>query len=131
LALEAPHGYGRWPAYPEGTTDFRSGFWLGTAVRTFRRWLWERIDDRDLRDDDGHYFRVVEDQACMMPMLEMATTRRARHIEEVLLLYNRGNPHGVGQVMPDAMRAAAARIRARRPYEPLEITSRFRGASIS
>src|SRR6185436_11555503 len=38
-----PLGHGRWPAYPEDTTDFRSGFWLGTAVRTFKRWLWELI----------------------------------------------------------------------------------------
>jgi len=116
-----PFGYGRWPAYPEGTTDFRSGFWLGTAVRTFKRWLWNLVDDDDLRDDDGAYYRIVEDQACMIPMLEMATTRRARHIAEVLMRYNRANPHNVGRVMAEEMRATAARIRAKRPYAPIHI----------
>lgn len=114
-----PHCRGQWPAYPDGTTDFRSGFWLGTAVRTFKRWLWELVDDDDLRDDDGHYYRIVEDQACMMPMLEMATTRRARHIADVLMRYNRANPQGVGKVMLDEMRATAQRIRARPPYAPI------------
>ena len=113
------HCHGRWPAYPDDTTDFRSGFWLGTAVRTFKRWLWERIDDADLRDDDGEYFRIVEDQACMMPMLEMSTTRRAKHIPDVLMRYNRANPHNVGRIMADEMRATAARIRARTPYAPI------------
>jgi glycosyltransferase involved in cell wall biosynthesis len=112
--------HGRWPAYPDGTRDFRRAEWLGTAVRTFRRWLWDRIDDRDLRDDDGRYFRVVEDQAYMLPMLEMSTTRRARHIAEVLMVYNRANPQCVGNVMLDEMRRAAAAVRARPPYEPLD-----------
>jgi len=117
---DPPHTRGAWPPYPSDTTDFRSGPWLGTAVRTFRKWLWDRIDDADLRDDDGHYFRVVEDQACMIPMLEMATTRRARHIAEILLVYNRANPNAVGRVMLAEMRATAGRIRARRPYRPIE-----------
>jgi hypothetical protein len=111
-----PHCRGQWPAFPDGTTDFRSGFWLGTAVRTFKRWLWERIDDGDLRDADGEYYRIVEDQACMIPMLEMATTRRAKHIADVLMRYNRANPHNVGRVALEEMRATAQRIRARRPY---------------
>lgn len=114
-----PHCRGQWPAFPDGTADFRSGFWLGTAVRTFKRWLWERIGDADLRDADGEYYRIVEDQACMIPMLEMATTRRAKHIAEVLMRYNRANPQNVGRVMLEEMRATAARIRARAPYAPI------------
>ena len=115
-----PLCHGRWPAYPDGTTDFRSGFWLGTAVRTFQRWLWELIDDDDLRNDDGEYYRIVEDQACMIPMFEMATTRRARHIAEVLMRYNRANPHNVGRIMAAEMRATVARIRARPRYAALD-----------
>jgi glycosyltransferase involved in cell wall biosynthesis len=113
------HTRGGWSGYPDGTSDFRSGMWLGTAVRTFRKWLWDMVDDADLRDDDGEYYRIVEDQACMIPMLEMATTRRARHIADILLIYNRGNPQGVGRVMYDEMLATTERIRARRPYAPL------------
>ncbi|HEX7155102.1 MAG TPA: glycosyltransferase family A protein [Thermoanaerobaculia bacterium] len=108
---------GRWPAYADD--NFRAGPWRGTAVRTFKRWLWERIADRDLRDVDGSYFRVVEDQAYMLPMLEMATTRHARHISDVLMVYNRANPHCVGKVMRDDMYRAQDVIRARKPYPAL------------
>lgn len=114
-----PHTRGGWPGYPEETSDFRSGPWLGTAVRTFKKWLWDMVDDADLRDEDGQYYRIVEDQACMIPMLEMATTRRAHHISEILLRYNRANPHAVGRLMHAEMIATAERIRVRRPYAPL------------
>lgn len=128
---DPPHARGMWPAYPDDTTDFRSGFWLGTAVRTFKKWLWDLIDDADLRDDDGRYFRIVEDQACMIPMLEMATTRRARHIADVLMIYNRANPHSVGRLMHEEMRDTTQRIRARRPYPPIDERSLRRGVSVA
>lgn len=111
---------GRWPAYPEETRDFRTAEWRGTAVRTWKRWLWERIDERDLRDEDGSFFRVVEDQAYMLPMLEMATTRRAVHIPDVLMVYNRANPQCVGRVMREEMYRCAALIRSRPPYGPID-----------
>jgi glycosyltransferase involved in cell wall biosynthesis len=119
-ASNVPSGnQGRWPPYADDTTDFRRSEWRGTALRTFKRWLFDRIDDRDLRDGDGHYFRIVEDQAYMLPMLEMATTRRARYIAEVLMIYNRENPHAVGATMLEEMRRTAAAIRARKAYGAL------------
>ena len=58
---------GLWPAYADDVVDFRRATWLHTAVRTWKRWLWQRIDDRDFRDDDGLYFTVTEDQASAKP----------------------------------------------------------------
>jgi glycosyltransferase involved in cell wall biosynthesis len=110
---------GRWGPYPAGTGDFRAAPWRGTHVRTWKRWLWDEIDDGDLRDVDGRYFRIVEDRAYMLPMLEMATTRHARHIADVLLVYNRGNPQCVGNVMLDEMYRCTAVVHARPPYRPL------------
>jgi glycosyltransferase involved in cell wall biosynthesis len=123
---------GRWGPYPPGTRNFRAAPWRGTAIRTWKRWLWDLIDDADFRDVDGRYFRIVEDQAYMLPMLEMATTRHARHIAEALLVYNRENPKGVGKVMYDEMVRCTAVIHARRPYRPLEnaFTSGARRASV-
>jgi hypothetical protein len=92
-----------WPAYPEGTTNFRewitSGVragalpWPATAVRTWKRWLWRRIPDADFRDESGEYFRVAEDRAIMLPLLEMAGTERAKHIAEPLMMYNQSSAH--------------------------------------
>jgi hypothetical protein len=77
-----------WPAYQEGLTDFRGHRWLATAVRTWKRWLWNRVGDSEFRDDNGDYFRVAEDRAIMLPMLEMCGTERAKHIAEPLMVYN-------------------------------------------
>jgi hypothetical protein len=110
---------GRWPGYPEETTDFRNADWLGTAVRTWKRWLWDLIDDRDFRDAKGNYFRVTEDQAVMLPMLEMSGTRRARHIQEVLMIYNRSSPHACAFTRREEMLANSEYIKTRPPYSPL------------
>jgi glycosyltransferase involved in cell wall biosynthesis len=110
---------GRWPAYPEGTTRFREVEWLGTAVRSWKKWLWDKVDDREFRDRDGHYILVAEDQASMLPMLEMSGTDRARHIPDVLMVYNRITPHACGKVHLELMRNTAAYLRERTPYRPL------------
>lgn len=83
---------GKFPPYPEGTIDFRSTEWLATAVRTFKKWLWDLIDLNDLKDEHGDYFQVAEDLAVMFPMLEMSGTGRAKKIPDILMLYNRTDP---------------------------------------
>jgi glycosyltransferase involved in cell wall biosynthesis len=107
---------GLWPAYDPGTTDFRLAPWLGTAVRTWKKWLWDLIDDRDLRGANGDYFRVTEDQASMLPILEMCGVARARHIEDVLMIYNRTTPHACGKLRYQEMLANCAYLRSQRPY---------------
>ena len=114
-----PTNPGRWPPYPDGTTDFRGAPWLGTAIRTWKKWLWDLVDDADRLDQDGHYFRVTEDLACMFPMLEMSTTAHARHIPEALMLYNRYSRHDDGDAMCREGIRNMEFLRSRRPYAPL------------
>lgn len=90
---------GMWPAYPPGTMDFRHTQWLGTAVRTWKRWLWDRIQDEDLRDLAGEYFRVAEDRAIMIPLLEMCGTERAHHIPMEIMVYNKLSNEAVRNVV--------------------------------
>jgi hypothetical protein len=113
------HIPGRLPAYDEGTTDFRRAEWLATAVRTWKKWLWDLIDDKDLRDTNGEYFPVVEDLAVMLPMLEMSGTSRAKHISDILMLYNRANPACVGNTMRGEMERIAQDLRSKTRYQPL------------
>jgi glycosyltransferase involved in cell wall biosynthesis len=110
---------GMWPAYPDGTTNFRHVRWLGTAVRTWKKWLWDRVDDRDLRDATVGYYRVSEDQATMLPLLEMSTTRKARHIPEALMIYNQTNPWNSGLHMTAEMDRNALHLDKQKPYLPL------------
>jgi len=111
---------GMWPAYAAETVNFRGAEWRHTAVRTWKKWLWDLIDDRDFRDDAGDYFRVTEDQACMLPMLEMSGTARARHIPDVLMVYNRLTPHACGKIRREEMLRNAALLRRRPPYQRLD-----------
>jgi len=80
---------GAWPAYPEGDVDFRRHRFLGTAVRTWKKWLWDHLRDDDLRNESGDYARVSEDQLIMIPLLEMCGTAHARHIAEPIMIYNK------------------------------------------
>ena len=105
---------GMWKAYPEGTTDFRNHEWLATAVRTWKKWLWDRLKDSDLRDDRGEYFRIAEDRAIMLPLLEMAGDR-ARHIAEPIMIYNRVSSDS-HQVSEEAMLVVET-IAKRNPYQ--------------
>ena len=114
-------GYvGQWPPYPEGTTDFRSQPHLATAVRTWKRWLWDWIDDDDLRAADGQYLRVTEDQAVMLPMLEMSGMNRAKHIPMILMIYNRANLYSCDRTRPRELRENEAYIRSKAPYALLQ-----------
>jgi glycosyltransferase involved in cell wall biosynthesis len=58
---------------------------------TFKYLLWRHIDDSDLRDEDGRYFRIMKDKATLFPMLEMCGHKK-RFIDETLYIYNIGNP---------------------------------------
>lgn len=113
------HIVGGLPAYTDGTTDFRNVEWRATAVRTWKKWLWDLIDDRDLRDEKGDYLPVAEDLAVMLPMLEMSGTSKAKHIPQTLMLYNRANPASVGNIKRSELERLAAYVRSKPRYQPL------------
>jgi hypothetical protein len=107
---------GRWPAYASGTIRFRETMWLGTAVRTWKKWLWDTVNDRGFRDRDGNCVLVAEDQAAMLPMLEMSGTDRARHIPDVLMIYNKLNPYACGKIHWELMTQTVDYLRSRPAY---------------
>jgi glycosyltransferase involved in cell wall biosynthesis len=118
-----PHIPGMLPAYDDGTTDFRRAEWLATAVRTWKKWLWDLIDDDDLRDEHREYFQVAEDLAVMFPMLEMSGASRAKHIPDLLMLYNRANAACVGNIKRDEMERVAQYLRSKPRYKTLDSKS--------
>lgn len=58
---------------------------------TFKYFLFRHIQDADLRDINGEYFRIMKDKATLFPMLEMAG-RKKKYIDETLYIYNLSNP---------------------------------------
>lgn len=70
---------------------YRSIFHTFSHLKTFKFRLFREIEDTDLRDATGEYFRVTWDRALMYPMLEMAGYK-VRFVPDILYVYNMENP---------------------------------------
>ena len=72
------------------TTDtYRaSGVWITSHLRTWKKWLWDKIKEEDLRDEDGNLFITCSDCASMFPMIEMAGEEHIKFIDKLLYIYN-------------------------------------------
>ncbi len=87
---------------------------------TFKYKLWKQIDDRDLRDEDGHYFRVMKDKATLYPLLEMSGHKKL-FIEETLYIYNLTNPlNDYATTAPEEIKRVDAYLQAKPRYPLLK-----------
>jgi len=89
-------------------------------LRTFRRWLWDRIDPADLRRADGGWYRGSGDSAFVYPMLELlGRPEHVRFVEDPIYVYrlHDGNVHRTDKASQHAD-LDAIRNQARR-YRPL------------
>ena len=77
---------------PDTRTYRKDGVWLVSHLRSCRRGLFDMIKDKDLRDRDGGYYKIVGDAACLYPMIEMAGKKHIQFIPEVLYMYNDLSP---------------------------------------
>jgi glycosyltransferase involved in cell wall biosynthesis len=98
--------------------SFRKANWLASHLRTFRRELYLKIDQNDLRDEHGLPFKVAGDLAMMFPMLEMAGSR-SRFIKEILYVYNTSNPSGDSKILGKLQLDTDHYIRNRTPYKTI------------
>lgn len=85
---------------------------------TFRRHLWDRLDEADLQDDHGAWFRAAYDVAIIIPMLEMAGPDRYVFCDEQMYLYNAANPLSECDTKP-AEGDEVHRIVRSRPKKPM------------
>jgi glycosyltransferase involved in cell wall biosynthesis len=69
----------------------KSSFTL-SHMRTWKSWLWKKIEEKDLKDNEGKYYSVAGDLSFMWPMIEMCGIEHFKFIEDVLYIYNESNP---------------------------------------
>lgn len=98
--------------------DFRKHPFISSHLRTYKSKLWFAINDEDLRDTDGEYFKVGCDVATMIPMLEMSGNR-FKYIQNVLYVYNRWNPLSDDVINSEDQQRIDKLIRTRKKYELL------------
>jgi len=114
---------GNYPPYckeiPDTRTYRRSGQWLASHLRTFKKKLWDKIDDRDLRGEDGKYYQPAGDVAVMYPIIEMCGHTHLRFIEKVNYIYNDLSPLNEMKTVKSEQLRVAQEIRNKYIYDEL------------
>jgi glycosyltransferase involved in cell wall biosynthesis len=68
--------------------DIRKHRWVTSHLKTFKKYLFDAIDDRYFYNASGKYFSSAIDQLIMMAVVEMAGPKRRQFYNKVLYLYN-------------------------------------------
>jgi glycosyltransferase involved in cell wall biosynthesis len=92
------------------------GGWPFSHLRTFKKFLWDKIKVESLLDSNGKMFTSACDVAILCPMLEMAGNK-VYYIEEVLYVYNRENPLNEDKDHLEDQVRCALEIVQQTPYE--------------
>ena len=93
----------------------RKNDWSTSALRTFKKWLWDEIDPKDFLMPDGEWIRRGTDLAFMFPMLEMAGPKKVRFIKKILYYYNVYGQQKQGLLKHEKM--SVKNTRRKKPYE--------------
>jgi glycosyltransferase involved in cell wall biosynthesis len=113
---------GGYPAYckpiPDTRTYRKEPVWYASHLITFRRWLWDKIDDNDFKykNDYTHY---ATDAAMLFPMIEMCGKKHMKFIEKILYVYNDMNPECVYKILPEENLREAMSFRKKPIYKEL------------
>lgn len=108
--------------YPEEVIKnnaFREHRWLASHLRTWRRELLLKIDEREFKRADGEYLDTTGDQAIMFPMLELSG-HRSRHVAEVSYVYNVANTTRDGASNEARQTELSNYLRSKNKYQPIE-----------
>lgn len=121
--------YGQYINYPQNTlgncrpfpdyiidnNNFRGYPWIASHFRTFKAWLFKKINKEDLMHE-GKFFPMAWDVA-FLPMLEMASKGHIRFIPDILYVYrhHQFNDYSINYPLLAQMEKI---IRSRPKYKP-------------
>jgi hypothetical protein len=89
---------------PNDLNDVRKGTFTLSHLRTWKSWLWKKIEQSDLKDKNGKYWEVAGDLSFMYPMIEMSGESHFKFIDEILYVYNESNPLNDHKINNDKVR---------------------------
>lgn len=104
---------------PESYDNIRSQTFSLSHLRTWKSWLWKKIKEEDLKDDNGEYWKVAGDCAFMFPMFEMSGKEHYRYLPETNYVYNDRNPLNDHKVSFQQTVDIARKIRSKNSYSKL------------
>lgn len=100
--------------------NLRISQFTASHMRTWRLFLWNRINQNDLKDDNGNWWKVNGDLAYMLPMLEMAGKKHYKFLKEINYIYNGENPINDHKVDMALVIKLAEQIRKRPKYKKID-----------
>jgi len=120
-----PHGIrgvepSEYPAEIIKNNNYRKDIWRASHLRTFKHFIWEKIDKADLKDDEGDFYKMAYDQAIMLPLLEMSG-EKAKYVSDILHVYNKANPLNVDKLKAEEQAQTAQEIRKKEKYKRLDL----------
>jgi glycosyltransferase involved in cell wall biosynthesis len=104
---------------PRSINNIRNEVFTASHIRTWKSFLWRKIDQSDLKDENGNYWKVAGDLSFMYPMLEMAGDEHYKFMDEINYIYNETNPLNDHKVNMDSVNEIVYKIRNKNPYEKL------------
>ena len=82
-----------------------------THLRSFRRFLYDRVDKAHLKDAEGEWLRYCSDVGLMLPIADQCTSRNVIAVEEPLYRYNQYRPTGTQKRFGSKKRETAEYLR--------------------
>jgi len=101
------------PGYVWKRNSHRRNKWSTSALRTCKKWLWDRIGQDAFKLPNGKWVKRATDFACMFPMLEMSGRKRVRYIHDIIYIYNHNNRIPFKEGYVDQV---IRHIRSKKPY---------------
>tara|TARA_R110001599_G_scaffold48399_2_gene139339 strand:- start:2245 stop:3762 length:1518 start_codon:yes stop_codon:yes gene_type:complete len=98
---------------------FREHEWCTSHLRTFKFHLWNKIATEDLLDSEGNFYKMTWDLAFMFPMLEMSR-EKSSYMNDILYVYNVGNPLNDHKVDNSYQRKLEVEIRKKSKYKKIK-----------
>jgi glycosyltransferase involved in cell wall biosynthesis len=104
---------------PTSNGDIRKQNFTLSHLRTWKSWLWKKIKEDDLKEDNGDYWGVAGDLAFMFPMFEMSGMEHFKFLSTINYVYNESNPINDHKVDMGRVISTVNKIRSKPKYEKL------------
>ena len=118
-SFKYPNGVNGFSQRQESFNDLRNSRFTATHMRTWRAFLWRKIKQEDLKDENGNYWKVTGDLSFMFPMLEMSGEEHYHFMPEINYIYNDTNPLNDHKIDLSLVNDIALKIRSKTKYDKL------------
>lgn len=103
----------------ENIENLRDVRFTASHIRTWRAFLWRKISQSDLKDENGIFWKVTGDLSFMYPMIEMSGEEHYRFMSEINYVYNSDNPLNDHKIDLSLVNDVADKIRKMPKYNRL------------